>query len=132
MRSIHKTLTVGLVLTGLMLAVSACTVRHTVSVGSHHVKVTRHGLEKKFYVSTRNGVAVLDYAGISPDGKGLKVSIQGDQVKINDVDSGRLRPGDSVLISDDGVAVNAMDYGESAKYLRENGTGTDTSALNKQ
>ena len=58
----------------------------------------------------------LEYAGINTDGKGLKVSIQGDKVSINGVERGNLLPGDSVLISDDGVAVNSLDYGESEKY----------------
>lgn len=125
-RTHKKSVALGLVLVGLM-AGSACAVRHTVSVGTHMVKVTRHGMEKKFKVDDpRTGVPTLEYAGLSPDGKGLKVSIRGDEVKINDVAAGRLRPGDSILIGDDGVAVNAMDYGESAKYLRENGTGTGT------
>jgi len=72
----------------------------------------------------------LEYAGINTDGKGLKVSIQGDKVSINGVERGNLLPGDSVLISDDGVAVNSLDYGESEKYLRANSSSADAAALN--
>jgi hypothetical protein len=59
----------------------------------------------------------------------LKVSIEGDKVTVNGVD-GKLRPSDSVLISDDGVAVNSLDYGESAKYLQANNSSSDVSGLN--
>jgi hypothetical protein len=33
-----------------------------------------------------------------------------------------------VLIGDEGVAVNSLDYGESEKYLRANGAATDATA----
>jgi hypothetical protein len=68
--------------------------------------------------------------GVKPPGT-LKVSIRGDKVKVNDADYGKLRPGDFVLIGDDGVAVNSLDYGESEKYLRSNSSGSETSALNQ-
>jgi hypothetical protein len=35
-----------------------------------------------------------------------------------------------VLISDDGVAVNSLDYGESEKYLRANGTTSESAVRN--
>src|SRR6266545_2803512 len=81
---------------------------------------------------TRTSVLLvtLEYAGINTDGKGLKVSIQGDKVSINGVERGNLLPGDSVQISDDGVAVNSLDYGESEKYLRANSSSADAAALN--
>jgi hypothetical protein len=66
---------------------------------------------------------------MSTDGHGLKVSIRGDKVTVNGTE-GQLRPGDSVLISDDGVAVNSLDYGETEKYLRANRAGSDTTAQN--
>ncbi|HEY6231094.1 MAG TPA: hypothetical protein VIW64_07515, partial [Pyrinomonadaceae bacterium] len=70
-------------------------------------------------------VPTLEYAGLSTDGKGLKVSIRGDQITVNGT-AGQLRPGDKVLIADDGVAVNSMDFGETEKYLRANITGNAT------
>ncbi len=45
--------------------------------------MSRHGLEKKLYVAENAEVPTLEYAGVSTDGKGLKVSIQGDQIRIN-------------------------------------------------
>jgi hypothetical protein len=119
----------GIALVALVIFLPACTHRKIVQLGSHKVTVSRHGFEKKFHVAENASVPTFEYAGIAADGKGLKVSIQGDQVTINGLD-GQLRPGDSVLISDDGVAVNSMDYGESAKYLRANSSAPEASVRN--
>jgi hypothetical protein len=129
MKSIHKTLTLTFVLIALAMA-AACTRTSTVQIGSHKVTVARHGFEKKFEVDDRATVPSFEYRGVSTDGRGLKVLIKGDKVKINDADAGQLRPGDSLLIGDEGVAVNQMDYGESAKYLKENSPKAETSSLN--
>ena len=124
MKRIHKTLGVSIALVALVAGVSSCTRRHRVSVGSHKVTIARHGMEKKFHVSDRAPEPTLEYAGLSSDGRGLKVTIKGDKVTVNGVD-GMLRPGDSVLIGDDGVAINELDYGESAKYLQQNNSNTN-------
>jgi hypothetical protein len=121
--------TLGIALVALVIFVPACTHRKIVQLGSHKVTVSRHGFEKRFHVAENASVSTLEYAGIRTDGQGLKVSIQGDKVTINGVD-GMLRPGDSVLISDDGVAVNSLDYGESAKYLRANDPALETTVRN--
>jgi hypothetical protein len=107
----------GFMLLGLLIVVPACTHRETHQIGSHKVTVARQGLLKKLDVDEKIGT--LEYAGIGRGGEGLKVSMNGDKLKVNGLD-GKLRPGDSVLISDDGVAVNSLDYGESEKYLRAN------------
>jgi hypothetical protein len=130
LRKSQASLTMAVALFGLLVFLPACTQRKIVQLGTHKVTVSRHGFEKKLYVAENAAVPTLEYAGISTDGKGLKVSIQGDKVTINGVDHGQLRPGDSVLISDDGVAVNSLDYGESEKYLRANSSPADTMALN--
>jgi hypothetical protein len=122
-------LTTTTVLVGLLVCLPACTHRKIVQIGTHKVTVSRHGFEKKLHVTENAGVPALEYAGISTDGKGLKVSIKGDKVVINGVD-GQLRAGDNVLISDDGVAVNSLDYGESEKYLRANSSPADVTAVN--
>jgi hypothetical protein len=122
-------LTVGIALAGLMVLLPACSHRKVVQIGTHKVTVSRHGFEKKLHVTENAGVPTLEYAGISTDGKGLKVSIKGDKVIINGVD-GQLRAGDTVLISDDGVAVNSLDFGESEKYLRANSSPADVTAVN--
>ena len=114
---IKKSYSVGLMLLGLLLVVSSCAHRETHQIGSHKVTVARHGLLKKLDVDEKAGS--LEYAGIGRGGEGLKVSMNGDSVKINGRE-GRLKPGDSILISDDGVAVNSLDYGETEKYLRAN------------
>jgi hypothetical protein len=130
MRSFHrKSQVLGIALLGLVTLLPACTNRKIVQVGTHKVTVSRHGFEKKFQVSEQGAVPSLEYAGTSADRRELKVSIKGDKISVNDF-SGELRPGDSVLIGDDGVAVNSMDYGETEKYLRANGSGEDTTAQN--
>ncbi len=128
LKKFQVSLTIGIALIALIVFLPACTKRQTVQLGTHKVTVARHGFEKKFHVTESASVPTLEYAGLSTDGKGLKVSIRGDKVTVNGVD-GQLRPGDSVLISDDGVAVNSLDYGESEKYLRANNSPAET-ALN--
>ena len=131
MRSFHhKSQVLSLALLGVVILLPACTHQKIVQLGTHKVTVSRHGFEKRLQVSEQASVPTLEYAGLSTDGRGLKVSIKGDKIKVNDAYDGELRPGDSVLISDDGVAVNSMDYGESEKYLRANSSGSNTTALN--
>jgi hypothetical protein len=129
LRKSQASLVTGIALCGLLVFLPACTHRKIVQLGTHKVTVSRHGFEKRVWVNEKASVPTLEYAGISTDGKGLKVSIKGDKVTINGVE-GQLRAGDAVLISDDGVAVNSMDYGESAKYLQANNSAPDVSALN--
>jgi hypothetical protein len=131
MRSSHrKSQVLGVAFLGLVMIVPACTHRKIVQLGTHKVTVSRHGFQKRLQVDDQASVPTLEYAGVSTDGKGLKVSIRGDKVRVNDTDYGQLRPGDTVLITDDGVAVNLLDYGESKKYLRANSAGSDTTAQN--
>jgi hypothetical protein len=119
----------SIALLGLVTILPACTHQKIVQLGTHKVTVSRHGFEKRLQVSEQGSVATLEYAGMTTDGRGLKVSIKGDKIRVNDY-SGELRPGDTVLISDDGVAVNSMDYGETEKYLRANSSGENTTAQN--
>ena len=130
MRSFHhKSQVLSVALLGVAILLPACTHQKIVQLGTHKVTVSRR-FEKRLQVSEQASVPTLEYAGLSTDGRGLKVSIKGDKIKVNDAYDGKLRPGDSVLISDDGVAVNSMDYGESEKYLRANSSGSNTTALN--
>jgi len=129
MRSSHRnSQVIGLALLGLVVLLPACTKRSIASVGTHKVTVSRHGFQKRLHVNDQPPVPTLEYAGMSTDGKGLKVSIQGDKITVNGA-PGELKPGDSILITDEGVAVNSLDYGETEKYLRANSSGSDTSAL---
>lgn len=129
LKKFPASLTVGATLLALLVFASACTHRKMVQLGTHKVTVARHGFEKKLQVSAQASVPTFEYAGVSTDGHGLKVSIKGDKVTVNGTE-GQLRPGDSVLISDDGVAVNSLDYGETETYLRANRAGSDTTAQN--
>ena len=126
MRNFYKnSRMLSVALLGLVILLPACTHRNIASVGTHTVTVSRHGFEKRLQVADSGPVPTFEYAGISTDGKGLKVSIRGDQITVNGT-PGQLRPGDKVLIADEGVAVNSMDYGETEKYLRANNTGNTT------
>jgi hypothetical protein len=129
LKQFQASLSAGIMLVGLLTLVAACSNRKIVQVGSHTITVSRHGFEKKFYVNERASEPTFEYTGMSTAGDGLKVTIKGDKVNINGVDRGKLRAGDTVLISDDGVAVNSLDYGESEKYLRANSTSPDLSGL---
>jgi len=131
MRSFHNNSRVlSVALLGLVILLPACTHRKTVQVGTHKVTVARHGFEKRLRVIDQSSTPTLEYAGLSTDGKGMKVTIRGDSIKVNDKETGKLRPGDSVLIGDEGVAVNELDYGETEKYLRANTVG-ETTAQNQ-
>ncbi len=125
----RKSQVLGIALVTFVILLPACTHRKIVTIGSHKVTVSRHGFEKKLHVNNQGALSTLEYAGVSTDGKGLKVSMQGDQITVNGV-FGQLRPGDKVLISDDGVAVNSLDYGETAKYLQANKSGPQASTQN--
>jgi hypothetical protein len=126
---LKKSQTLGFALLALTIFLPACTHRKFVQLDSHKITVSRHGFEKKFHVAQLKSGPRFEYAGVSADGRGLKVSIEGDKITINGVD-GKLRPGDSVLISDDGVAVNSLDYGESEKYLQANNPAPNAAARN--
>ncbi|MBC8030612.1 MAG: hypothetical protein H7Z16_10915 [Pyrinomonadaceae bacterium] len=120
MLSLKKLQALGLMLLAVLTLSSACTHMTVHQVGSHKVTVARHGFQKALDVDKRGGVATFEYEGVSTAGSKLKVSITGDKVKVNGINVGMLREGDSVTIGDSGVAVNALDYGESEKYLRAN------------
>jgi hypothetical protein len=115
----RASLAVGFALLALVVFLPACTHQKVVQLGTHKVTLSRHGFQNKFHVVEKAPVPTLEYSGMSTDRRALKVSIEGDQVTVNGV-VGRVRAGDSILIGDDGVAVNSLDYGESAKYLHDN------------
>jgi hypothetical protein len=125
---VRKSQVIGLALLGLLIILPACTHRSVRQVGTHKVTVLRHGLEKK--VNAEKDPNNFEYAGVGLTGQKLKVRITGDKVMVNGVDFGMLRPGDSLQISDEGVAVNSMDYVESEKYLRANMTAAESTVRN--
>lgn len=132
MLSLKRIQIVGLMLLGVLTVSSACTHRTVHQVGSHKVTVARHGFQKSLDIDKRGGVETLEYRGVSTAGTKMTVVISGDKVKVNGINAGMLREGDSVTIGDDGVAVNSLDYGESEKYLRANvspNASSQTSAL---
>ena len=126
---LRKSQMIGILLMGVLAFSAACSHKKVLKVGSHKVTVTRHGIEKALHLGHQADVATFDFDDVSPTGSGFKVAMRGDKINVNGVD-GMLRSGDSVLISDDGVAVNAMDYGDSEKYLRANISSSEKSNAN--
>jgi len=117
----------GFALLGMIILAAGCT-RHSVqTVGTHKVTVARHGFEKKIHGNSDAGT--FEYGGVSTTGEKMKVMIAGDEIRING-NKGRLRPGDSVLIGDEGVAVNNMDYGQTEKYLKDNLSSAEATVRN--
>lgn len=116
---LRKSRLIGILLVGVLAFSAACSHRHVLKVGSHKVTVTRHGVEKAFHLGHQADAASFDFENVSPSGSSFKVAIRGDKINVNGVE-GMLRNGDSVLITDDGVAVNSMDYGDSERYLQAN------------
>src|SRR5687767_15144450 len=114
-----KRQTIGVASLALLILVAGCSIHKTHQVGTHKVTVSRHGYQGSLESDQAGN---FSYEGVSTAGEKLKVTINGDKVKVNGSDYGLLRPGDSVYIGDDGVAVNSLDYGESKKYLRDNAT----------
>jgi hypothetical protein len=89
-------------------------------VGTHKVKVTRSGFTNRLGVETSEQGEIFRYDGFGHMGHRLQVSIQNDVVSVDGQTKGLLKSGDSLLISNTGIAVNSMDYGESARYLEKN------------
>jgi hypothetical protein len=92
----------------------------TATVGSHKVILDRQGVTNRFGVEERGQLAVFRYDGFGMTGKRLNVEIENDKVTVNNKSVGMLKLGDVVHIGDDGITVNSLDYGESAKYLEAN------------
>ncbi len=99
------------------------------SFASHKVSMKRGGITNRFGVEERGQLAIFHYDGYSLTGTRLQVTIENDKVTINDKLAGMLKQGDSIRITDDGITVNAMDHGQTAKYLQANSSAaTDRTA----
>ena len=123
-----KSKTIGFASLAFLILVAGCSIHKTHQVGTHTVTVSRHGYVKSL---SSDGTSNFRFEAVSTGGETLKVTINGDKVKVNGDDYGLLRPGDSVYIGDDGVAVNSLDYGESKKYLRDNAMSQANAAKNQ-
>lgn len=109
---------------GALLLLSGCSQKgnEVTQFGSHRITVSRHDLiHGAAYIEEHDKEASFHYKGFSPTSGQFKVVIKDEKVTVDGQDYGQLNPGDSVSITDDGVRVNAMDYGETARYLRTNG-----------
>jgi hypothetical protein len=118
----------ALLLIAMAVFGSACSHHRGMQVGSHKVTIVRHGFTKSLHNDPK--AATFEFDGTSLTGGSYKVSITGDKVKVNGKDYGMLRHGDSVVIGDEGLRVNSMDYGQSEKYLRANLPAPEQAAVN--
>ena len=132
MARLRKLQITGLMLLGVLSFSAACTHQTVRQVGSHKVTVARHGFQNKLHVDKRAEVATFEYEGVGTAGRKLTVSITGDRMKVDGINVGKLREGDSVLIGDEGVAVNSLDYGQTEKYLRANAASDNNPQANLQ
>jgi hypothetical protein len=98
-------------------------------VASHKVTLDRHGITNRFGVEENGAPPIFRYDGYNLAGQRLKVTIQDEKVTINEAAAGMLKKGDSVSITDDGIRVNALDYGQTKEYLQANaGSGPSQTA----
>ena len=89
--------------------------------GSHKITISRHDLiHGSAYIEEHDMEASFHYKGFSLSSGQFKVIIKDEKVIVNGQTYGQLKTGDSVSITDDGVRVNSLDYGETARYLRTN------------
>lgn len=97
-----------------------CNRRNTGSLNfaSHKVMLDRGGITNRFGVEERGQLAIFHYDGLNLSGDRLRVKIENDKVMVNDTMKGTLKVGDSVKIDDDGLTVNALDHGQTEKYLQ--------------
>ncbi|MBV9209164.1 MAG: hypothetical protein JOZ52_00970 [Acidobacteria bacterium] len=102
------------------LLVQGCSHHQSLKFASHKVMLDREGLTNRFGVEERNQVAIFRYDGYCYTGDHMKVTIENEKVTVNDKVIGMLKPGDTVHINADGLAVNSLDYGQTEKYLQAN------------
>ena len=119
---IAKPMAVLFFLSAVLLASGCGHHRQTggISFASHKVTLNRGGITNRFGVEDRGQLAIFHYDGYSMTGTRLKVTIENDKVMVNEKNIGVLKQGDVVHIGDDGLTVNALDYGQTSAYLEAN------------
>ncbi len=136
LHTILRITAIGLCLASAFL-LQGCDHRPSVNwVASHQVTVSRSvssgnlsALTGTLDVEGEGDDATFFYGDRRIDGSCFEVTIKNDEVTLNGEPYGKLRKGDSVRIGDDGVTVNNMDYSESEKYLKANGSQTSAVTL---
>ncbi len=98
---------------------------------SHNVKLDRYGVTNRFGVESTGATEIFRYDGFNMAGQRLKVTIQDEKVMINESPAGMLKKGDSINISDDGVRVNSLDYGQTKEYLQANAGSAPSQTASK-
>jgi hypothetical protein len=108
-----------------------CLRTHAVQFGSHKVTVSRHGVTSRIGIEEHDNVAIFRYSGLNTTGERINVKIQNEEITLNGHSQGFLRPGDTIHIRDEGIAVNSMDFGQTAKYLEANAESGVATASSK-
>lgn len=109
----------GLLIISSLIVLAGCNRHSTMKVGTHTVRLSRGGVEKSISYDPQATPPKFEYSGLGIDGKRLKVRVAGDKITVNGVE-GMLQPGDKVLIVDDGVLINDLDFGQSERYMQAN------------
>ena len=89
--------------------------------GSHKVTVSRYALSNEAYIKEDDDRSTsYHYIGYNLASGKYHVVIENEEVIVNGRVYGQLHEGDTVNITDTGLTVNALDYGETVKYLQTN------------
>ena len=89
--------------------------------GSHKVTDSRYALSNEAYIEEGDDSDTsYHYIGYNLASGKYHVVIENEEVVVNGRVYGQLREGDSVNITDTGLTVNSLDYGETVKYLQTN------------
>jgi hypothetical protein len=124
-----KTIAVAIFLVTLIFVAGCNHNSGSTRFASHNVTLDRYGVTNRFGVEQTGPSPIFRYDGYNMAGQRLKVTIQDEKVAINDSPAGMLKKGDSIRITDDGVRVNSLDYGQTKTYLQANaGSGSSETA----
>jgi|GEM_PF-2386077 len=125
-----KAIALLLFLSSLMV-IQGCGNSGSTKFASHKVTMKRGGITNRFGVEERGPVAIFHYDGYNLHGQRLKVMIENDKVTINDQLAGHLKQGDSIRIADEGLAINALDFGQTKEYLAASLKAETAQTVNK-
>jgi hypothetical protein len=124
-----RNILVGVSVISIALVMQGCAINKKAQLGSHKITVSRHEICKQFGVEEHGDVSIFRYRGVGPSARFYEVTIDKNRVMLNGMELGSLKEGDSVRITDGGITVGSLDYGQTAQYLKAN--SADPSDRNK-
>jgi hypothetical protein len=111
---------VGVSVILIVLVMQGCAIHKKAQLGSHKISVTRHEFCKQFGVEEHGDVSIFRYRGVGASARFYEVTIDKNLVTLNGMELGSLKEGDSVVITDGGITVGSLDYGQTEQYLKAN------------